>query len=485
MNVILYMPETMRAESLACYGHPLVRTPNLDRLADEGVRFDNCYAQNPICGPSRCSLMTGWYLHVPARRWSNSSVLHPHQPSLFRYLHEAGYVVGWHGKNDLYAPDYFSLAVDRAFGHNRPPGSTRTTFDVHQGEAVAPVGQPGHYNFLYQPYAGPREDFRDVYHVDQAIDFLRSRKPGDDPFCLYLPLSLVHPPYCAPAPYYHMYDPDQVPELRSSELPARPCFHRHTREHHELDVMPPTFFRQVNAVYLGMVTFADWIFGRLLDALDETGLAENTAVFVFSDHGDYGGDYGLVHKHPTGFEDVMVRVPLIARVQGMAAGHTVTEPVELFDVMATSLELAGIEPRHRHFARSLVPQLRGAPGDPARTVYAEGGAISSGRKSQYVRGPESIYHKMAEVNNEHPESRTPTTMLRTLDYKLIYRRHDQCELYDMQADPRELHNLYDNPDHAALREALERQLLQWYVDTSNVPAWEQDPRVTPTFNNTI
>ena len=82
MNFILYMPETMRAESLAPYGHPLVRTPNLSRLAEEGVRFESCYAQNPICGPSRCSMMTGWYPHLPARRWSNGYVLHPHQLSL-------------------------------------------------------------------------------------------------------------------------------------------------------------------------------------------------------------------------------------------------------------------------------------------------------------------------------------------------------------------------------------------------------------------
>jgi choline-sulfatase len=345
------------------------------------------------------------------------------------------------------------------------------------------MGQPGHYNFLYEPYDGPAEDFRDVQHVDRAIEFLRSRRAGDAPFCLYLPLSLVHPPYCAPEPYYSMYDPGAVPELRSSELPGRPSFHRHVREHHELDQMPSAFYRQVNAVYLGMVTFADWILGRLLDALDETGLVENTAVLLFSDHGDYAGDYGLVHKHPTGFEDVMVRVPLVARVPGLVEGHAVTEPVELFDVMATVLDLAGIEPRHDHFARSLVAQLCGAPGDLARTVYAEGGSIPPRPGIWPVRGPESIYHKMAEVRQEHPECQSPTTMLRNARYKLIYRRDDQCELYDMQEDPRELCNLYDDPAHADVRDALQTQLLDWYLDTSTVHSWEEDPRGTPTFGS--
>jgi choline-sulfatase len=252
------------------------------------------------------------------------------------------------------------------------------------------------------------------------------------------------------------------------------------REHHDLDQMPAEFFDRVNAVYLGMVTFADWILGRLLRALDETGLTENTALFFFSDHGDYGGDYGLVHKHSTGFEDAMVRVPLLARVPGTAAKNTVPELVELFDVMSTVLELAHIEPAHPHWARSLVPQLRGAPGDPERTVYAEGGTDPSRRGQPYLRGPESIYHKAAEAHREHPEITSPTAMLRNARHKLIYRRNDQCELYDMQDDPRELRNLYDNPDQAAVRTALERQLLHWYMDTSGVSSWEEDPRVTPT-----
>jgi choline-sulfatase len=407
-------------------------------------------------------------------------VLHPHQPSLFRYLHEAGYQVHWFGKNDLYAEDYFELAVDGACTRAHAGAvDHRPTFDVHQGRAIAPLGEAGYHSFLYEPYEGAREDFGDVYLVDRAIEFIRAWTPGDRPFCLFLPLSLVHPPYCAPEPYYSMYDPDEIPELRPSDLPGRPSFHRHAREHHRLDELPPALLRKANAVYLGMMTFADWIFGRLLGALDETGRDEDTALFLFSDHGDYAGDYGLVHKHATGFEDVMVRVPLIARVPGARAGHAVPEPVELFDVMATALDLAGIEPRHRHFARSLVPQLQGAPGDPQRVVYAEGG-LSDPPPPSPMYEPARIYYAAQTVRRDHPETHLPAVMVRTMDHKLIYRHGEgQCELYDMRADPRELCNLYDDPAHRALREDLERRLLHWYMDTSNVPSWEHDPRVTP------
>ncbi|MCD6519712.1 MAG: sulfatase-like hydrolase/transferase, partial [Anaerolineae bacterium] len=111
MNFIFFFPDEMRAESVSCYGHPLVKMPNYDRLAAEGVRFDQCHVQHPVCSPSRCSLMTGWYPHVAGHRtlWH---LLRPHEPSLFRYLKEAGYHIEWHGKNDLYAINYFPLAVD-------------------------------------------------------------------------------------------------------------------------------------------------------------------------------------------------------------------------------------------------------------------------------------------------------------------------------------------------------------------------------------
>lgn len=102
-NFVLFMPETLRAESIACYGHPLVRTPNLDRLAGQGVRFTQCHVQNTVCGPSRCSLMTGWPVHVRGHR-SLYYFLHPDEPNLFRYLREKGYDVYWYGKNDLLPP---------------------------------------------------------------------------------------------------------------------------------------------------------------------------------------------------------------------------------------------------------------------------------------------------------------------------------------------------------------------------------------------
>lgn len=485
-NFVLIMPDSLRAESIACYGHPLVQTPNMDRLSREGVRFDNCYCQYPVCGPSRCSMMTGLYPHNTGCR-TNEFFLHPHQPSLLRYLKEAGYHVEWHGKNDLYSQDSLPLACTRV---NQPaPGAHRhRVFGTHGAKRIAPQGQVGGRSFLCEPF-GDVESYHDVYTVDDAVHWLHSREADAPPFALYLALGLPHPPYTAPPEFYHMYAPGDVPELRPRDLPDRPALHRHLRDYLQLDEAPDEMLRLINAVYLGMVSYFDWILGRLLDALDRLDLADNTVVVLLSDHGDYGGDYGLVHKNWATMEDVHVRVPFIFRGPGIARSHSVAEPIELFDLMATCLELAGIPCAHAHFARSLVPQLLGAPGDSQRLVFSEGGigAAMEYCLDPYYEGgilignPDSFYHPQALCTRDHPEITACTTMLRTATHKLVYRPRTESELYDMSADPRELHNLYGKPEHAEMQQRLERMLLDWLIETSDTTPRETDSRGAPAW----
>lgn len=476
MNLILFIPDEMRAESVSCYGHPVVRMPNYDRLAAEGVRFEQCHVQHTVCSPSRCSMMTGWYPHVSGHRtlWH---LLRPHEPSLFRTLREAGYHVEWYGKNDLYARESFPLCVDRyahfAGGHAGP--------NAHQ------PGDAAYYSFDYAEFAGSVEDTGDMRCVRAGIDFLRSRRPGDPPFVLYLPLSMPHPPYAAPAPYHTMYDAAALPPLRPAGLPGKPDFYEGIRGYRRLDRLPAGFLERLQATYLGMNSCVDWMLGELLDALDETGLADSTCLVATADHGDWAGDYGLVEKWPSALDDTLTRVPLIIRAPGARAGHTVQGPVELMDVMATALDLAGVEAQHTHFARSLVPELRGEADDLGRAVYAEGGydlhepRSFEGRWADYdiPRDPTHIYWPKGLLQQERPLSVCRATMIRTLDHKLVRRPSGQSELYDLRADPRELANLYDDPRHRAVRKDLERRLLDWYIRTADVVPWEEDPRGLP------
>ncbi len=476
MNLVLFMPDEMRAESLACYGHPVARTPNYDRLAAEGVRFDQCHVQHTVCSPSRCSMMTGWYPHVAGHRtlWH---LLRPHEPSLFGTLRAAGYHVEWYGKNDLYAAESFPLCVDHAahFGGG------------HSGPNAHRPGDAAYYAFDYEPFPRGQDETADVRCVQAGIDFLRSRRPGDAPFVLYLPLSVPHPPYGAPEPFHAMYDPASLPPLRPVGLPGKPGYVAGVREYRGLGRLPAGFLERLQATYLGMCTYADWMLGRLLDALDETGLAEDTCLIATSDHGDWAGDYGLVEKWPSALDDTLTRVPLLVRAPGARAGHTVRGPVELMDVMATALDLAGVPARHTHFSRSLVPELRGQRDDLGRAVYAEGGYALheprsfEGRWADYdiPRDPTHIYWPKGLLQQERPLSVCRATMIRTLEWKLVRRPDEVSELYDLTADPRELRNVYPEPAYRKVRERLERQLLDWLVQTSDVVPWDEDSRGLP------
>jgi choline-sulfatase len=168
----------------------------------------------------------------------------------------------------------------------------------------------------------------------------------------------------------------------------------------------------------------------------------------------------------------------------MARGHSVAEPIELFDLMQTTLDLAGIEARHVHFARSLVPQLEGAPGDPDRAAFAEGGYVFDPRRERepFWGRDDWIYYRAFLMTHERSDVNMPAVMMRTRRHKLVYRSRGQSELYDMQADPRELDNLYDDPEHRSLRDELERRILNWIVETADVTPLEADPRGTPLYD---
>ncbi|HEY66521.1 MAG TPA: sulfatase-like hydrolase/transferase [Caldilineae bacterium] len=474
MNFIFFMPDELRAESVGCYGHPNAITPNMDALAAEGVRFDQCHVQHPVCSPSRCSLMTGWYPHVRGHRtlWH---LLRPDEPNLLRYLRQAGYDVIWYGKNDLLAVDTFVDCVTEATSHGSRLWEP-IPFDLDD---------PLYYSFLTSPYQGPLEEHVDYANVQAAIHFLRGKPQR--PFLLYLPLVFPHPPYGAPEPWHDQVDPESLPPLRPAGLPDKPDYFEHIRRSRRLNELDEADFRRINAIYLGMTSFIDHLLGQLLDALADSGLEDETTVFVFSDHGDYAGDYGLVEKWPNAMEDVITRVPLIVRMPGGAAGHIVFEPVELFDIMATVMELAGIEPRHTHFARSLVPQLHGAAGDPDRAVFCEGGYArhephcfeGDPRRDTFARHEAHIYYPKGKVQQDSPDSVGRTVMIRTTTHKLVYRPTGVCELYDLEVDPQELYNCYDEPAYAAVRDEMESRLLAWLVQTSDVTPFDEDPRGLP------
>ncbi|HAI11288.1 MAG TPA: sulfatase [Phycisphaerales bacterium] len=482
MNIIYYNPDELRADVLGCYGHPLVKTPNIDRLAAKGTTFENCFVQHTVCSPSRCSFLTGWYPHVRGHR-SLWHLLKPDEPNTLKYLKAHGHHVNCAGKNDALQTDSFADSVHEI----HMPQS-----DCQYGRLHDDPDHPGFMNFLYKPMNG---DHRDMACAEVAAEYVRNWKPGDKPFMWYITPSLPHCPYSCPEPWYSMYSPDEIPPLLQKRIEKAPSFHKWIRHHRKLDQCADDL-KKIMAVYLGMVSYVDHIFGKLLDALETSPAADCTTVMFFSDHGDWAGHRGLVEKWSSALDDDLTRVPLIISTPGGKQGHRVSECVELQDIAATTAELAGYELKHTQFGRSLVPQLHGAAGDSHRHVFAEGGYDLPGDyvafehhgghegHQGYVPNPvitnsDHIYYPKTHQQQMQPESICRALMVRTMDYKLIRRNKDISELYDLRNDPTESVNLIDDPIYSDVQSKLSDQLLRWMIDTSDVMPYERDPRGWP------
>lgn len=472
-NLLIFMPDQLRAESIGCYGHPLVQTPHVDRLAAEGVRFENCICQYPVCTASRCSMFTGWYPHVRGHR-SVYYLLRPDEPNLLRSLKRGGYDVYWYGKNDVLLQERFGeSATHWGFFAEGPEWSGKDNPWSYK--------DPRYFTFLFNR-GRDRRDYPDYARVRAAIDVLKKRN-RDKPFCLFLPLFFPHPPFSAPQGFHDRYAPEDVPALRKLR-PGKPDLYRAIHKSRRLDRLPPDVFRKINAVYLGMISYIDWLLGEVLEALERTGHRDDTAVFFCSDHGEWAGDYGLVEKWSSAMDDALVRVPLIVRMPKGVSGQVSGEMVELFDLMATCLEMAGLRPQHTHFARGLLPQLQGRPGDPERAAFTEGG-YNPYEPQCYEPlerfGPTHIYYPKIHLENTRKELISRTTTMRTRDCKLVLRPDGQSEFYDLRKDPGEEYNLIRDKSYESRRERMKDRMLSWYIRTSDVVPKGYDERHLPPY----
>jgi choline-sulfatase len=473
MNYVLFFPDELRAETLSVYGNTKIRTANYDRLAAEGVTFEQCHVQNTVCSPSRCSLFTGQYVHTNGHR-SLWNLLKPWEHNLLRYLKDSGYEVRSYGKNDLFSKEAAALSTD-VFTHIGGYGHTNIPEPVH------PLKENSCNDFLFYPMGGDYREHNDYLNLKAGMDFIKNRKKGDKPFILFLPLVLPHCPYTVPEPYYSMYSEDGIMPLRSWGT-GKPAYHELIRRYRGLG---QSNLKKIQAVYMGMTSLTDTLLGELMDCIEEAGIKDETMLISTADHGDYAGDYGLVEKWPSGCEDVLTRVPLLISAPGCKAGSRIKEQVELFDVMATIMDDAGIEARHTMYARSLLPQLHGEAGDPNRPVFCEGGYnrnephCNEGQireSTTFINKPGNIYYPKCAQQGEYPESVGRTSMIRTLKRKLVLRTYGDHELYDLEKDPEELCNLYGRKDYADDLAELEKRMLRWYVATSDAVPVEEDPR---------
>ncbi len=448
-NVLILCADDHAAYVTGAYGNELVRTPNIDLLAAGGLRFERAYCNAPVCTASRQSLLTGRY-----PRSIGVTLLRTPLPDAEVTLAETYKLAGFdtaaigkmHFNSNL--AHGFDLRVDAR--EHRQWLRGQTVPPIPRGVEVQPPWRPFRdparvwLNSACRPIELPEAQSDGVYFADQAAQFLQA--PRAKPFFLFVSFYQPHAPYRFPLEYRGKYDPAEfdVPEPGPEDDDQIPeIFRELTREEKQ----------GINAAYYTSVEYMDACVGRVLDALDDAGLADDTLVIYFGDHGYMLGQHGRFEKHCS-YEEA-VRVPLVMRwPKRIAAGRRTRAFVELVDLAPTIHELCGYQVTPPLQGRSLVPLI-----DAQTTKHRD--------------------HVIVEY------AQNDEIMIRDNDWKLVYERGkrrrddgydtgrplvpDQFRLYDMYADRREMRNVVDDPANAATVKRLTDLLVEHLAVTSREP----------------
>lgn len=479
---MLFNPDQWRGDVTGYAGNPAALTPNLDaNVALDAVGFNRAYCQNPVCTPSRCSFMTGWYPHTCGHR-TMYNMLKNHEPMMLEELKKAGYRVWWGGKNDLLpGQGGWQRAADVYY---RPPKPVRRTYRAQDGQGP---DDPGYYSF----YRGrvelePGEELydNDWAMVRGAIEEIENG-PRDKPLCIYLPLNYPHPEYRCEDPYYSAIDRSALPP-RIPTPPGwrdKPSLLKGIWEAQNLRSWTEEQWTELRATYYAMCMRLDDQWRLVSEALKRRGSYENTAMFLFSDHGDFTGDYGLVEKTQNTFEDCLTRVPLVIKPPaGVPVRPRVTEAMtELVDLSATVYDLAGISPEYTCFGHSLLPVLAGSD-EHRDAVFCEGGRLKGEehcmeKESSSSANPEGLYWPRIRLQtSDDGVHHTKAAMCRTENFKYVRRFYEKDEFYDLRNDPSELDNRIDDPGFAEQIQHLKERMLAWYQQTCDVVPFDTDLR---------
>jgi arylsulfatase A-like enzyme len=471
-NLLVFMPDQLRADALGCFGNPVARTPHIDALAARGVRFSDAWAQHPVCAPSRVSLLTGWYPHVAGHR-TLGNLLEDHEPNLLRTLRDAGYHVAIAGdRGDVFAPGV-TEASSNFCGFLDPPDRDDS---IARWTSPYPEDHRLH-RAMYFGETGTSEsvDF-DEATVRTAERWLREGAPSDRPWVLWVPLLFPHPPFTVEQPWFSLHDRAAMPApIDPAEAVGKPAFMGAYRDVYGWGDLTEADLRDITATYYGMVSRVDAQLGRVLDAIDGIGATDDTVVTFLSDHGEYLGDFGLVEKWPSALDPCILRNPLIMAGPGIPGGVVVDRPVELIDLLPTYCDLARTEPTHTHFGRSLLPVM-GDPTLPHRDYACSEGGFRVSDEPLFERVTRGIYEPKSRLQHERPELVGTAMALRTPTHTYVHRRYESDEFYDRVADPAETANVIGRSEDLDLQRQLLAQLLGWLADTSDVVPWTANPR---------
>ncbi len=462
-NVLAFITDGHRKDTLGCYGNELLETPNIDAFAAEGVRFERAFCTHSVCMPTRASLYTGRYPHVHGV-WANGVSLRKSEVTMPQVLQEAGWATGAAGKIHFEPQQQYGAAVPAVEGPYYGFGEVHLSENKPGEEYLRWVEEqyPELADQARRRTGMPEEAHELTWITDQAAEFIRRSVESDRPFYCHCSYHELSPPCTPPEGWAGHYDPAEVPvpELRAEDLEKRPAFYRECYEGYVANGRQPDeeTLRRYIASYYDQMRFIDHQFGRLMDTLQETGVAEDTIVLFVADHGLSLNDHFQWRHGPFLFDEV-TNVPMIWRVPDGVSGGVSTELVEGVDVMPTILELCGVDAPPGVQGRSIAPLLKGEEG-------------AGGRESVLMQEREA---PDLAARGLDPNSITQWAV-RTEDWKLIhYPGEEFGELYDLRNDPGEFDNLWADPGREAQRLEMERLLLDRIAQSRDpLPVREYD-----------
>ena len=499
-NVLWIMCDQLRFDYLGCYGHPTLRTPNIDAMARRGVRFTNAYVQSPICGPSRMCFYTGRYMRSHGSHW-NGWPLRVGEPTLGDHLKALGVrnvLVGkTHMAADVEGLKALGIAPTSIIGVHvsqcgfepyerddglHPTGVPRPRYDSYLRENGFDAENPWEHwansgmdadgalqNGWLLAHADkaarvPDEHSETPYMTRRAMDFITEAEADGRPWCLHLSYIKPHWPYIAPEPYASMYGARDVkPAVRSESerQSAHPVFAAYMDMRYSRNMAREEAREKVSPAYMGLITQIDDQMGVLMRFLEQRGLLEDTMIVFTSDHGDYLGDHWMGEKDL--FHDQSAKIPLIVIDPSPAAdnarGSVCDALVEGIDLAPTFLEFfGGTPPAHILEGRSLMSWLRGsAPADWRKVVFSE-----------YDYSMQDVRLKLNQ-----PVDQCRLFMVFDGRWKYVHATGFRPMLYDLFEDPQELVDRGDDSTCAGVVARLRDELFEWalhpkgHITTSN------------------
>ncbi|NKB68958.1 MAG: sulfatase-like hydrolase/transferase [Candidatus Latescibacteria bacterium] len=480
-NILVLMTDQQRLDTIAAYGlNPLINTPNIDALAQRGVRFDQAFTPTAICSPARASFYTGLYPHKHGVT-GNGMTIRDGVQGVNHYLEEAGYRCGYAGKwhvDEERGPSQLGFVGKDFMGYAfpgsgilpglqfgaRPRGQNHYETYLDENDFGRPqvshryvgTNPSNQAQEMFALHEGPVESCIEYFVAEETKKVIDQVGDGDEPFFVWANFWGPHSPSLVPEPYFSMYDPKAIPEHPSycETFSNKPYRQQLIEKLWGLGDYGWEGFQEIGARYFGHCTLIDDMVGGIVAHLEEKGLADDTVIVFTADHGDCMGAHRLIEKGEFMYDEIY-RIPMVvAHPNCQSPGSVNDDMVYLHEITSSILDIAGLEVPASFDGQSLLPAMLGS-------------AESNGREEVYC-----VFDRHFTVAQQR--------MVRSRTHQLTFNAGDQGELYDLVADPHQLDNAYGRPQYEDVRRDL-LQRMDGYMRDLQDPLYSWFRRIAGTY----